>query len=151
MSLYLILKFIHIFLASVAVGFNLSYGIWIARAAREPEHWLYVLQGIRVLDNRFANPAYVLILLSGLGMVYLGDIALTTVWLAAALILYVVVALMGIFLFAPVLRRQVGVLVHEGAQSPEFQRLSQRSTLLGVITTLLVVVIVVLMVFKPTL
>jgi uncharacterized membrane protein len=150
MSLYLILKFTHIFLALVAVGFNLSYGIWIAHARREPEQLRHVLQGIRVLDNRFANPSYALLLLSGLGMIYLSGIPLTTFWIAAALVLYVVVALVGIFLFAPTFRRQIAILETQGAQSLEFQRLSQRSTLLGIITTILVVIIVGLMVFKPT-
>ena len=38
MSLYSVLKFFHVLLAIVAVGFNASYGIWLARAAKEPEH-----------------------------------------------------------------------------------------------------------------
>jgi len=57
MSLYSILKFFHVLLAIVAVGFNASYGIWLARAAREPQHELHVLRGIKILDDRFANPA----------------------------------------------------------------------------------------------
>jgi hypothetical protein len=35
MSAYTILKFAHVLLAIVAVGFNASYGVWIARAARD--------------------------------------------------------------------------------------------------------------------
>jgi uncharacterized membrane protein len=83
-------------------------------------------------------------------MIYLSGIPLTTFWIAAALVLYGVVALVGIFLFAPTFRRQIAILETQGAQSLEFQRLSQRSTLLGIITTILVVIIVGLMVFKPT-
>ena len=33
MSVYLILKFLHVLLAIVAIGFNVSYPIWLARAA----------------------------------------------------------------------------------------------------------------------
>ncbi|MGI8708687.1 MAG: DUF2269 family protein, partial [Actinomycetota bacterium] len=69
MSLYLFLKFLHVLLAIVAVGFNASYGIWTARAAKEPEHELHTLKGIRTLDDRFANPAYVLLLVTGVSMV----------------------------------------------------------------------------------
>jgi hypothetical protein len=31
---YEVLKFLHVLFAIVAVGFNASYGIWLARAAR---------------------------------------------------------------------------------------------------------------------
>src|SRR5258707_11036800 len=33
MSVYLILKFLHVLLAIVAIGFNASYAIWLAREA----------------------------------------------------------------------------------------------------------------------
>ncbi|MEP7198679.1 MAG: DUF2269 family protein, partial [Chloroflexota bacterium] len=101
MSLFTVLKFIHIFLAIVAVGFNVSYGIWIARAAKEPAHLLHVLKGVKILDDRFANPAYVLLLLSGLGMVFTANIPLTTFWIAGALVLYVAVVIVGLFVFTP--------------------------------------------------
>ncbi|MGH2788726.1 MAG: hypothetical protein ACRDJV_12630 [Actinomycetota bacterium] len=38
LTLYSFLKFLHVLLAGVAVGFNASYGIWLARVAKEPEH-----------------------------------------------------------------------------------------------------------------
>ena len=60
--LYPYIKLLHVLLAIVAVGFNASYGIWLARAAREPEHLGHVLRGIKILDDRFANPAYGLLL-----------------------------------------------------------------------------------------
>ncbi len=43
-------------LAISAIGFNASYGIWLARAGREPEHLGHVLRGIKTLDDLFANP-----------------------------------------------------------------------------------------------
>ena len=43
----------HILLAIVAVGFNLTYGILIRRAAAEPEHFGHVLRTVKVLDDRF--------------------------------------------------------------------------------------------------
>jgi hypothetical protein len=55
-------------MAIIAVGFNASYGTWLARAAREPEHQAHVLRGIKVLDDRFANPAYALLLVTGLAV-----------------------------------------------------------------------------------
>ena len=106
--LYLGLKLLHILSAVVAVGFNLSYGVWLSRAAREREHLGYVLRGIKTLDDRFANPAYGLLLITGISMTLVAGIPLTTFWIAAALVLYVVLVAMAVFLYSPTLRRQIG-------------------------------------------
>src|SRR3979411_1603513 len=58
LMLYLIVKYIHILAAIVAVGLNISYAIWILRAQREPAHTGFALKGIKFLDDRIANPAY---------------------------------------------------------------------------------------------
>jgi len=151
MNLYLILKYFHILVAIVAVGFNATYGVWLARAAQEPEHMLHVLRGIRTLDNVFANPAYALLLITGLGMLIVGGIALTTFWIVVALILYGLAIVVGIVMFAPVLRRQVSLLESGAGQTPEFRQLARRSTNLGIVTMVDVLLIIVMMVFKPTL
>ena len=151
MNPYLILKYFHILLAIVAVGFNATYGIWLARAAQEPEHMLHVLRGIQTLDNVFANPAYALLLITGLGMLIVGGIALTTFWIVVALILYGLAIVVGIVLFAPVLRRQVALLESGAGHTPEFRQLARRSTILGIVTMVDVLLIIVMMVFKPTL
>lgn len=149
---YLILKYVHILLAIIAVGFNASYGIWLSRAAKEPEYMPHILRGIRTLDNRFANPAYALLLITGLSMVlFFNSWSFTMFWIDAALILYALAIVIGIVLFAPALRRQVALLETQGANSPEFQQLARRSTLLGILTMIDVLLIIVLMVFKPTL
>src|SRR5713226_1329366 len=88
-GLYPYVKFPHVLLAVVAVGFNASYGVWLARAAREPAHLGHVLRGIKMLDDRFANPAYGLLLVTGLTMAFVGGIPLLqTRWLVSALVLY---------------------------------------------------------------
>ena len=123
---YLIFKWVHILLATIAIGFNASYGIWIALAARYPEHLLYTLRGIKRLDDRFANPAYVLLLLTGFGMVGIGRIPITTFWIAAALVLWVVAIAAGYGLYTPTLRRQIQVLEASGADSPEYRALQEQ-------------------------
>ena len=45
-------KTLHILFAIVAVGLNISYGIWQARAASSPEHMGFALRGIKFLDDR---------------------------------------------------------------------------------------------------
>lgn len=78
LTTYTTLKFLHVLLAIVAVGFNASYGIWLSAAARNPEHEGFALRQIKVLDDRFANPAYALLLVTGLSMVWVGNLDLAT-------------------------------------------------------------------------
>jgi uncharacterized membrane protein len=93
--LLLIVKYIHVLAAIVAVGFNISYVVWILRAQREPVHTSFALKGIQLIDNRIANPAYGLLLMTGLLMVFLGGYSLTTLWIDIALVLFVVLVLVG--------------------------------------------------------
>ena len=150
LTLYETIKFFHILLAIIAIGFNASYGIWLTRAAREPEHELHVLKGIKVLDDRFANPAYVLLLVTGLLNVWVGNWPITTFWIATALGLYLVLVIGGL-LYTPTLRKQIEVLQTQGRESAEYQRLSDKGARLGIFLAVIVVAIVFLMVTKPTL
>jgi uncharacterized membrane protein len=148
---YEVFKFFHVLLAIVAVGFNATYGIWLARAAKQRDHEAFTLQGVKFLDDRFSNPAYVLLLMTGLLMVWVGDLDLTQFWLLAALVLYVVLVGVGLFVYTPTLRNQIGVLASAGPDSAEFQALSRRGTTVGIVLAIDVIAIVFLMVTKPTL
>jgi uncharacterized membrane protein len=149
--LFSIIKWIHVLFAITAVGANITYGIWIAQAARDPKVLPFVLRNISWIDRRIANPCYGLLLLTGLTMASMTSIPLTTPWLLTALILYVIAALLGIFLYAPVSRRQVKLLESEGFDSPNYKAVAKQSTQLGILVTLDVVIIVFLMVVKPAL
>lgn len=150
-SAYGWLKFAHILLAIVAVGFNASYGIWLARAAREPEHELWALRVIKVLDDRFANPAYALLLVTGLVMVWIGFPRITELWIVLGLILYAVVVIVGLAGYTPTLRRQIAMLETGEADSVAYRALAARGTRLGIFLAIVVIGIVFLMVLKPTL
>ena len=53
---YPTIKFVHILLAIVAIGFNATYGIWISHAARHsPKELGFALRGVKRLDDRWAN------------------------------------------------------------------------------------------------
>lgn len=149
MSLYDFLQYLHVVLAIVAVGFNASYGIWTARAAKEPEHELHILKGIRTLDDRFANPAYALLLVTGISMVLVGDLGFDTLWISAALGLFVVMALVAILLFTPTLRKQIALVEAGDQRSEAHAALAKRSGVVGGILAVLVLAIVFLMVTKP--
>jgi uncharacterized membrane protein len=146
---YLLLKWQHVLAAIVAVGANVTYGIWIARASRNPDVLPFTLRGIKLIDDRVANPAYGLLLITGLLMVFVVRSSLTTPWLLTALVFYVCVVLVGLSGYTPTLRRQIKVLDSEGFSSPTYQVLARRGTRLGVILAVLTIAIVFLMVVKP--
>ena len=150
-SFYLLLKFVHIASAIVAVGSNITYGVWNVRAARDPQHVGFALKGIKFLDDRIANPAYGVLLLTGLVMLAVGHIALASLWVIVALVLFVAVAVLGFAVFSPLLREQIRMADAGQVTSPDFERLSRRSRILGPLLGVLVIVILVVMVFKPTL
>ena len=151
MSAYAILKFLHVLLAIVAVGANVTYGVWISRAARDARLLAFALKGIKVLDDRIANPAYGLVLLTGVAMLHFGEITWTTPWVLTSLVLFAMVAVLGLLGFTAVLRRQIEVLASRGPESLEFRALAGRAQTIGVLLAILVVVIVFLMVTKPVL
>jgi uncharacterized membrane protein len=150
-SVFNILKFVHILMAILAVGFNASYGVWLARAARDPEHEEWTVAGIKVLDDRFANPAYGLLLITGLIMVGIGFPRIGDLWIILALILYALAVVLGIFFYTPLLKKQKRLLADGRRDTPEYTKLSNRGRSLGIILAVDVVAIVFLMVTKPTL
>jgi hypothetical protein len=147
---YAVLKFIHIAAAIVAVGANVTYGAWSARARGEPAHLGFAIKGIQFLDNRIANPAYGVLFLSGLIMVFAGS-WWPQLWVIVAIVLFVVVAVIGFAYFTPLVRRQLALIDAGDTSSPEFERLARRNAMIGPLLGLIVMVILVMMVFKPTL
>jgi len=151
MELYDLVKYVHVVAAITAVGSNLSYGVWMGLTARQPDVRLPVLRGIKRLDDWVANPAYVLLLLTGLAMLAIGAISITTTWVLAALVLYAVLVVLGLAVFSRALAGQIRVLETLGPTSAEAVALGRRVTWSGVLLVLIALVIVFLMVTKPTL
>ncbi len=147
---YEILKYVHILAAIVAVGANITYGVWSVRSRREPAHLAYTIRGIQFLDNRIANPAYGVLFLTGLAMVIVGGIGLK-LWVVVAVILFVAIAVIGFAYFTPLVRRQLALLDAGDASSAEFERLARRNAMIGPILGLLVLIILGMMVFQPSL
>ena len=149
--LFQILKFIHILDAITAVGLNISYAIWMIRARRDPTHTAFALRGIKFLDDRIANPAYGALLVTGLLMVFMLPIPITTLWIVIALILYAVLMVVGLFFFTPALRDQIKLVEAGDTTSAAFERLGRRGQILGQSLAVIVLLILAMMVFKPTL
>ena len=149
MSLYLFLKWIHVLGAIIALGANLTYPIWLRLGERSQANLPYTLRGIRFLDSRVANPAYAVVVVTGLLMVWVNRLLLLTAWIIIPIILVVVVTAFGIAVYSPALSRQIRAAETEGPASLAYQAASRRSNLAGVVVTLLVLAIVLVMVVKP--
>lgn len=148
MSLFVLLKFLHVLPVIVAVGANLTYAFWLRAAAHDRDRLIFAITTIRRLDRLVANPAYILILVTGVAMVLGGAYSFETGWIALSLVLYVSVAVLGIAAFAPALRRQLAEAERDPT-SPAYAAAAARSTALGLLATGIAVTIVFLMVTKP--
>ena len=149
--IYLSLKWIHVLAAVVALGTNLTYSIWLTRTVNNPDQLLFTLKTIKFLDDKVANPAYVLSLITGLGMVYVSGWSLITPWLLLSTVLYSLVVVVGLFAYTPTLKQQINIVEDGGVFSGPYEAVAKRGTLLGIVLVILVVNIIFLMVFKPPL
>ncbi len=150
--LYLTLKFVHVVLAIVAVGFNAAYGLLIGRARKagaDGRELRYALRTVKVMDDYVANPCYGLLLVTGAVMVYVSGIPWATRWVHMSMALWVVMALISALVYTPTLRKQIAALEARGPQDPEFLKLSARGSMVGGILALLVLIVIWLMVTKP--
>jgi uncharacterized membrane protein len=147
---YLTLKYLHVLLAIVAIGFNSAYGLIIGRARKAGTAELtFALRTVKFMDDYVANPCYVLLLLTGVGMVHMSGYPWSLKWIHVSMALLVVAFVLGIGFYTPTLRKQIALLEARGAADPEFVRLSKRGSMLGGILGLIVLAIVGLMVYKP--
>jgi uncharacterized membrane protein len=150
--LYLTLKFVHVLLAIVAVGFNVAYGLIIGRARRagpDGRELRFALKTVKLMDDYVANPCYGLLLVTGAAMVWVSGMPWSLKWVHMSMGLWVVMALVAALVYTPTLRKQIAVLEARGPQDPEFRSLSKRGGITGGILAVIVLVIIWLMVTKP--
>lgn len=148
MTLYLVLKYLHVLFAVIAVGFNFSYAFWMFLGRKNPKNLPFILKGIRLMDNRFTNPAYMGLAITGPLLVWLGGYSWHALWIWMSALLLVLAAVLGILAYAPLLRRQIETLEKRGPNSKEYRVLEKRSIVFGSGLYLLVAVIIFLMVTK---
>ena len=149
MTIALLLKVVHVIAAIVAVGANVTYAFWLRRAGTaDRERLVFTVETIHKLDNLIATPAYVVVLLTGLGMVISGAFSFETRWIQVAIGLYVLVVVLSIVGHAPALRRQLAEAKLDPT-SVAYQAAASRGNALGNVILVLVLLIVVLMVTKP--
>lgn len=151
MTWYLALKYLHVVSAIVAVGANVTYGVWGALAKREPEHLGFALRGIKFLDDRAANVAYGVLFVTGLALVFVGGIdAQQTRFVQVGFFGFIAVALVAALLYSPALKKQISTLAAEGWETPAYRALDRRTTILGILLAVMVLAIAFFMVVKPS-
>jgi uncharacterized membrane protein len=150
--LYPIVKWIHILCAIVSLGANLTYFPWFIRVKKNRESLVFTLSTIRILDNWIANPAYVLAYITGEIMMRVGGhIHYSTPWMAVSLVLYAAISVLGLFIYAPMLKKQQKLAQTVGPDDANYQRVSRNGIILGTVIVILTIGITFLMVNKPLL
>jgi uncharacterized membrane protein len=145
----LLLTSLHVLAAITAVGANLTYAFWDRVSRADREHLGFVLRSLRLLDQRVANPAYAVVLVTGLLMVLTQGFSITLTWILIGLVVFVVVGALGGAVYAPGLRRQIAELDTGGPESDAYRAVAARNRGLGLFITVLVIAVVVVMVVKP--
>lgn len=146
--LLLVLKLVHIVAAMLAVGTNATAVFWLRAGGRDPERLRFAISGIRRLDREVAIPAFGLLFITGVLMVVFGIYDFTQGWILLAIVLYLGLAVAGMTVMGPALKRVIAEAERDPNGEPfeRAERASMRYTLgsLGVL-----LVIVALMVIKP--
>ncbi len=151
---YNVSVFIHV--AAVVIGFGATFAesVMFPVAMRVGKQHLPYVHELQIAINRyFAGPALLVIVVTGFYQVGKGDWSLGDFWIAATLVIAVVLGGMNGAYFIPSDRRLGAMVTREllagGDLSEEYQRRARAQGMMGALAGLLVVVAVFLMVTKP--
>lgn len=141
---------VHILAAIAGLGANVTYVFWLTWAEREPAYFDIAVRGVQQLDRRLTNPAYALVLLTGILLILgLRTWPFDQPWLVAGIVLYFVSGIVSFTLFVPAIRRQLTEAEAGRPGGPSYQAAARRSRYLAWLGIAIVVVVVWLMVAKP--
>ncbi len=149
MSLYLVVKFVHVLVAIVAVGSSAGSSLWLRLAMRSPAHLPFALRSAKFLDEVLTRPGLIVLLVTGLWMAA-SRWTLALFWIRAAIGLLVLVLVLLYAVVGPLMRRLIRVADSEGLGSMSWARLEHRFELTGGGSGLIIILIVWLMVTKPS-
>ena len=149
-DLYLAIVFIHIFAAIVWVGGAFFFQVKIAqlRKANDTAGFLVVGRDAEHIGQRVFMPASVIVLLSGIAMVWYGAYTFK-LWIVLALIGIVVTAATGAIYLGPQGGRLATIAEERGVDDPQVVEVRDRLIMVSRIDYAVLVLIVLDMVFKP--
>jgi predicted RND superfamily exporter protein len=151
MILDLLLYYIYLLLLIVAVGPNVTSAIWIQRAMANRESLSFTLQGIKFINDRIVLPATGLITVTWIVMVVISGQSLLIPWILLVAVFWLVIFLLGLFLYTPRLRKQIALAESPGADSDEYKTAAWQGMIVGIAIGVIVLLILLLMVFQPAL
>lgn len=140
---------VHVLAAIAGLGANMTYVFWLAWAERDPAYFDVAVRGVHRLDRVLTNPAYAVILVTGILLVLAAVVwPFDQPWLLAGTLLYFVSGVISFALFVPSVRTQLA----EAARSPggpAYMAAARRSRRLAWLGVVIVAVVVWLMMAKP--
>jgi uncharacterized membrane protein len=148
LTLLTALKFIHVLAAIAVVGPNITTAIWLRAAGSDRDRLLFAITTIRRIDRQVSIPAFGVLLVTGLLMVWTGGYDLTRGWLLTAIGIYAVIGIAGFTHMGPALRRLRAEVTRDPASAASAAAL-RTSTRYTLVSLLALIVIVGLMVTKP--
>jgi uncharacterized membrane protein len=146
-SQYLFAKFLHVFIAIVALGTSAGLGLLLEFYGNHPSHGSFVLRAIHRITVLVVLPGYTLMLATGLWLVSLSW-PLTAKWILFALALWPV-GILALVSSLVLVARQRQLLDSSGLTSDSYRRVSVLGRAVGGSFGVIVVLIMCLMVFKP--
>jgi uncharacterized membrane protein len=147
---YFVLKFLHVFLSILAIGFTSSFGLIQARArkAGDVSQMKFALHLIAAMSAVSTGCFFALVAI-GAVMVVISGIGFHPFWVHGSLGLWLVAFALGMFVMKPAVAKRIELLESRGPADPEFVALGKRSAMLGGVLGLIGLAIVWLMVTKP--
>jgi hypothetical protein len=157
-----IFLFLHIGGAIAAFGPTIAFGLIGPMAGKEPMHGNFALRIIAHVTERVVEPGAVFVFLMGIGLIWSkGWNPFTTLWLALAIILFLITLSVSVFVQLPTVKKMIAMTSAPPPASaegqgppgppPGFMELQRRSAMGGQFLALMLFTILFLMVFKPTL
>ncbi|MDH4113033.1 MAG: DUF2269 domain-containing protein [Actinomycetota bacterium] len=151
-----LLLVLHVLGAVIALGFSLSYRLWVRRGEADGVHGrAFALRTVSWIDRRITTPAFIAQLVTGLLLVATIDWELLRqAWLEISLGIYVLLTALAVTVYAPSFRRQreIAEAIADGTgDEADYAAAASKATSWGIGVTTLTLVIVVLMVWKPAL
>lgn len=146
------LLFLHVLAAIIAFGPTFAAPVVASLVAKEPQHANFFARSQMLLSKRLITPLALSLGVTGILMVIVTGIDLTSnVWLGVAIVLYVIALGFALLVQAPSGARLVELTAapSPGGPSPELRATAAVVRRGGMVLAVLVVTIVFLMVVKP--
>jgi hypothetical protein len=121
---FMLLLFLHVLGAIVALGPTFAFPLLGAMARREPEHGGFATRATILIDDRIVRPVVLVTGLTGLAMIWWRSIAVLAPayrWLLVAIVMYVLALAISLLVQRPAVQRAVVLMsgpADPGSQLP---------------------------------